>query len=333
MSFKFGYRQLRRLQGGRFSDVYEVEDQQAENGKGAKYAMKVIEPDMEIAPHNVRNEVAIMEKMKKHAGIDSYSGNVVRLLREFTNPLEIGMLFPLYECGLEDIIREKMYRRTKFMADGQIEVVYENRMQPAEIRQITKGILSGLKFIHECGIIHRDLNPNNVLFRNKSDLDPVIIDFGISYDKPNNNGLESPDDKITDIGTGYYKAPELLMSVRNYGEGVDIWSAAIILCRMCSKNGEMIFDEDASRSDLALLSSIVTAFGSPPRDWEDCKDSRTFHAMSQAFFTKAPLPDSKVLYQLWNSEGNEDLIRLFRRMTRYASKERPSAEEALEMIS
>ncbi len=332
MSFKFGYKQVKRLKGGRFSDVFEVEDQQAGNGKVTKYAMKVIEPDVEIAPHNVRNEVAIMQKLKLHTGIDSYSGNVVRLLREFTNPLEIGMLFPLYACGLEDIIQGKMKRNTKFCEDGKIEVVYRNGMQPLEIRQIIKGILSGLKFIHGCGIIHRDLNPNNIMFRNKGDLDPVIIDFGISYEKPNNNGLELPEEKITDIATGYYKAPELLMSVRNYGEGVDIWSAAIILCRMCSEDGNMIFDEDAARSDLALLSSIVTVFGSPPRDWEDCKDSRTFPAMSEAFFKKKPLPDSKVLYQLWKSGGNEDLVRLFRRMTRYPSRERPSAKEALEMI-
>ncbi|MEZ5022601.1 MAG: protein kinase [Chitinophagales bacterium] len=38
-----------------------------------------------------------------------------------------------------------------------------------EIRIVTLGILSGLKFMHENGFIHRDLKPQNILFVKKGE--------------------------------------------------------------------------------------------------------------------------------------------------------------------
>ena len=53
------------------------------------------------------------------------------------------------------------------------------------IRSCVRDVASGLKFLHEKGILHRDIKPQNILFTN--DYQAKIVDFGVS------TILESPD--------------------------------------------------------------------------------------------------------------------------------------------
>ena len=50
-------------------------------------------------------------------------------------------------------------------------------LNPVELDLIFKGIVKGLHYIHENGMIHRDLKPMNIFFHN--DLTPKIGDFGL----------------------------------------------------------------------------------------------------------------------------------------------------------
>lgn len=51
------------------------------------------------------------------------------------------------------------------------------RMSESETKNLLLNLLSVLDCIHNLGIIHRDLQPNNIIFRFRDNL-PVLIDFG-----------------------------------------------------------------------------------------------------------------------------------------------------------
>lgn len=53
-------------------------------------------------------------------------------------------------------------------------------MPPEDARQLLVGITSGVRHLHQHGVIHRDLKPDNVLLWDVAGAHPVIADFGLS---------------------------------------------------------------------------------------------------------------------------------------------------------
>eukprot|EP01096_Ripella_sp_DP13-Kostka_P015584 TRINITY_DN7383_c0_g1_i1.p1 TRINITY_DN7383_c0_g1~~TRINITY_DN7383_c0_g1_i1.p1 ORF type:complete len:543 (+),score=198.78 TRINITY_DN7383_c0_g1_i1:92-1720(+) len=98
-----------------------------------------------------------------------------------------------------------------FALSGQMPLTESN------IKSIISQILSGLKKLHDSGIIHRDLNLRNILVSGST---LKIADFGCS--KNLDDG-----DAVTQIRTENFAAPEVGRGVYSYK--ADIYSLAIIL--------------------------------------------------------------------------------------------------------
>ncbi|CAD8090617.1 unnamed protein product [Paramecium sonneborni] len=90
---------------------------------------------------------------------------------------------------------------------------------------IIKDLLETVLYIHEQGILHRDLKPDNILQRNETQK-YVIIDFGLA-----DNYREDGQYLFKKCGTPGYCAPEILWN-QIYDQKVDIYSLGVILYEM-----------------------------------------------------------------------------------------------------
>ena len=80
--------------------------------------------------------------------------------------------------------------------------------------------LCGLKYIHSANVLHRDLNPGNLLVN--ADCELKICDFGLargySPGGSNNNarGAANQGFMTEYVATRWYRAPEIMLSFANY---------------------------------------------------------------------------------------------------------------------
>ena len=106
-------------------------------------------------------------------------------------------------------------------------------------------IILGIKYMHEQGIVHRDIKLENILIDLNNNI--KICDFGIG------RVLSSPDQPLFDqCGTPMYIAPEILLCSKKKGyKGfpVDIWSSGIVLYILLS--GTLPFSFKNSTSSLS----------------------------------------------------------------------------------
>ena len=117
---------------------------------------------------------------------------------------------------------------TKFIPGGSLySNLHESEtpLTPTQLTIIAYGIASGMKFLHDSGIIHRDLKTQNILlYPNKL---PVICDFGSSRQ------IESGVVMTGQVGTPQYMAPEFLTS-QSYNASIDVYSYGVILWEMAT---------------------------------------------------------------------------------------------------
>lgn len=106
-----------------------------------------------------------------------------------------------------------------------------------KIRQLLRDLLPVLQFIHDRNVIHRDINPTNIL-RRRRDGKLVLIDFGIA--KQLESSL-SQDIGGTRIGTEGYSPIEQLRSGEAYPSS-DLYSlGATCLCIMTACKPEKLY--------------------------------------------------------------------------------------------
>ncbi|KAK5774072.1 uncharacterized protein PWA37_001080 [Arxiozyma heterogenica] len=102
-------------------------------------------------------------------------------------------------------------------------------------------LISGVKYIHSKGLVHRDLKLENLLLDKNENL--IITDFGFVNEYYSNNGMME-----TSCGSPCYAAPELVISNKPYdARKADIWSCGIILFAMLA--GYLPWDDDSENPD------------------------------------------------------------------------------------
>ncbi|OMJ27298.1 Mitogen-activated protein kinase CPK1 [Smittium culicis] len=111
--------------------------------------------------------------------------------------------------------------------------------------------LRALKYIHSANVLHRDLKPSNLLLNSNCDL--KVCDFGLA------RGVNMGEDDngagfMTEyVATRWYRAPEIMLTFKEYTKAIDIWSVGCILAEMIS--GRPLFP---GKDSIDLMEKMLT---------------------------------------------------------------------------
>lgn len=104
--------------------------------------------------------------------------------------------------------------------------------QPAyahdHVAVLIRRVTSAVAYLHDCGIIHRDLKLDNIMLKSKHSLDVKICDFGLA-------AVHNKEAHVQMVcGTASYMAPEVIANKGNYSPLCDVWSIGVILYLLLS---------------------------------------------------------------------------------------------------
>ena len=119
--------------------------------------------------------------------------------------------------------KECLYIALELCEGGTLEdkLYKSSASRPAEPLQILKQMCTGVAFIHNKGLIHRDLKPDNIFIQEDT---IKIADFGLVTNK----GKHS----TNRVGTELYMAPEVTAEKGDYDNKVDIYSLGLIFLEL-----------------------------------------------------------------------------------------------------
>ena len=90
-------------------------------------------------------------------------------------------------------------------------------------------VFKAVNHIHSIGVCHRDLKPDNFMFKDKTDDSELkLIDFGLS----NRFRLDQIQNMHSIVGSPYYTAPEVFSG--KYSNSCDLWSCGVLLYTLLS---------------------------------------------------------------------------------------------------
>ena len=201
MTIEDGFDEINKLGEGAFGDTFLVIDKQKRFGN----RIVVVKVPKDDAEEDLRKETTALIQMGTHE-------NLVRCLgiREFR-----GRLSLILEYVDGGNLQEKILEWSDAFRSGR---THEILIAGQAITQI----LYGIKYIHDKTMFHRNLKPQNILFKDdyENGIHIKIADFGLAK-------FCTPNSTMTGCGTPDYMAPE---AFRNQGDyRVDIYSLGVII--------------------------------------------------------------------------------------------------------
>ncbi|CAK5261918.1 unnamed protein product [Mycena citricolor] len=146
----------------------------------------------------------------------------------------------------------------EYAAGGELfdHILAHRHLKERDAARLFAQLVSGVWYMHQKNIVHRDLKLENLLLDRNRNL--VITDFGFANQFQRKDLLME-----TMCGSPCYAAPELVMQEGSYvGTAADVWSCGVILYAMLS--GYLPFDDDPDNPDAENISKLYAYISKTP---------------------------------------------------------------------
>ena len=213
---------------------YNIEKQLGRGGMARVYLARHIGLD---------RLVAIKVLSKDLDGDKSFSDRFIREARIVAN-LTHQNIITVYDVGVHNQFH---YIAMEYLPGETLDDKIKKKLNIKQVLGFTKQIAAALDFAHKKGIVHRDVKPDNILFR--EDGTAVLTDFGIARAAKSETKMTATG---TVIGTPHYMSPEQAQG-QEIGPWSDLYSLGIVLFELLS--GEVPFDAD---STIAVVFKHIT---------------------------------------------------------------------------
>ncbi|HQQ64225.1 MAG TPA: serine/threonine-protein kinase [Pseudomonadales bacterium] len=196
-----GYSDIRQIGSGGMATVYSATQNSFQRTVAIKALLPAYAADVEFAKRFLREAQIVSQLSHPH-------------------------IIPVYDFGQRD---GTFYMVMDFMANGDLAHRIKKGLSVDETLAILSDIASALHFAHEKGFVHRDVKPDNVMFR--EDNSAVLTDFGIARKQSSENQMTVAGQIL---GTPKYMSPEQLQG-REVDGRTDIYSLGIMFFEMLAK--------------------------------------------------------------------------------------------------
>ncbi|URE27132.1 Cyclin-dependent kinase, partial [Musa troglodytarum] len=232
---------MNMLQGCRCVDEFERLNKINEGTYGVVYRAKDKKTGEIVALKKVKME-------KEREGFPLTSLREINILLSFHHPSIVDVKEVVVGSSLDSIFMVMEYM------EHDLKGLMETMKQPfsqSEVKCLMLQLFSGVKYLHDNWVLHRDLKTSNLLLNNHGEL--KICDFGLSRQ------YGSPLKPYTHlVVTLWYRAPELLLGAKEYSTAIDMWSLGCIMAELLAK--EPLF---SGKSEFDQLDKIFKTLGTP----------------------------------------------------------------------
>ncbi|KAG6876741.1 Mitogen-activated protein kinase 2 [Termitomyces sp. T32_za158] len=198
----------------------------------------------------------------------------IKLLRHFHHENIISILDILCPPSIDDF--HEVYLVQELMETDLHRVIRTQELSDDHCQYFIYQTLRALKALHSADVLHRDLKPSNLLLNANCDLkvcrssSSVIVthplqlcDFGLarSARPPPEFANDSSTFMTEYVATRWYRAPEVMLTFKEYTRAIDMWSVGCVLAEMLS--GKPLFPGRDYHHQLSLILDIL---GTPSID-------------------------------------------------------------------
>eukprot|EP01060_Flectonema_neradi_P026238 TRINITY_DN350_c0_g1_i8.p1 TRINITY_DN350_c0_g1~~TRINITY_DN350_c0_g1_i8.p1 ORF type:complete len:1252 (+),score=234.96 TRINITY_DN350_c0_g1_i8:188-3943(+) len=206
---------------------------------GSLLAVKTVPAQQESTVCKLREEISRMTRLS-HPNVIKYIGE------QYDKPRGVMHIF------------------MEFIEGGSLHQMAESSILSEQtVSRLLRQALEGLRYIHSCGIIHRDIKGSNLLFTKEGRV--VVADFGCSREDTGSAG------SMTFAGTPPFIAPEIILThgASENGASViykppaDIWSFGCTMVELLNRGRSPWPEFETSWACLFHMMNVFKEGGTP----------------------------------------------------------------------